>query len=116
MLCRPGSGLPIESQVLRPMTMGLPSVSALKRLRSSGRCHGNRPSRPIAPRSSVATMIETSGTADLQAVRAPPPVPAAFFFAAARFRFAAALRFLATSSGSRSSIVPRHCAAPQRQA
>ena len=35
---RPGSGRPSESQVLRPMMMGLPRVFALKCLRSSGRC------------------------------------------------------------------------------
>ena len=34
MLVRPGSGLPIDSKVLRPITTGLPMVSALKCLRS----------------------------------------------------------------------------------
>ena len=34
--------------VLRPISTGLPSVSALKRLRSSGRCHGRSLSRPMA--------------------------------------------------------------------
>ena len=95
MFCRPGSGRPIESQVLRPITMGLPIVSALKRFRSFGRCQGNPPSRPIAPRSSVATRMETSGTRPPQRRRRAP-----FFL----------------SSGVTSSIVPRHFGAPQRQA
>ena len=40
MFGRPGSGLPIDAQVLRPMITGFPSVSALKRLRSVDRCQG----------------------------------------------------------------------------
>src|SRR5690606_24237977 len=44
---RPGSGRPRESQVLRPMMIGLPRVMALKCLRSAGRCQGIWLSRPI---------------------------------------------------------------------
>ncbi len=36
MLVRPGSGLPIDSNVLRPMSIGLPSVRALKYLQVVG--------------------------------------------------------------------------------
>jgi hypothetical protein len=69
------------------MTIGLPRLNALKRFRSSGKCHGRRLSLPITPFSATATMIEI---------------------------IAAQLLFL--SSGSRSSIVPRQRFAPQRQA
>ena len=39
-LRRFGSARPSDSAVLRPISTGLPRVSALKRLRSSGRCQG----------------------------------------------------------------------------
>src|SRR5580658_8055216 len=52
---RPGSGLPIESKVRRPISSGLPSVTDLKCCRSSGRCQGNSPPRPITPLSAIAT-------------------------------------------------------------
>ena len=42
MVSRPGSGRPIDSKVLRPMTSGLPIVSALKRLRSLDSRHSRR--------------------------------------------------------------------------
>ena len=47
MIRRPGNGRPIESKVFRPMTIGLPSVTALKRRISAGRCHGIAPALPI---------------------------------------------------------------------
>ena len=46
-LVLPGNGRPSESQVLRPMMMGCPKVSDLKRLRSSGRRHGSALPAPI---------------------------------------------------------------------
>ena len=49
MFSRPGSGLPSDSQVRRPMITGWPSVSFLKCRRSSGRCHGSLPPAPITP-------------------------------------------------------------------
>ena len=59
--CRPGNGLPMDSKVLRPMTMGLPSVSCLKRLRSSGRCQRSALPRPLTQLSAAATMRVTRG-------------------------------------------------------
>ena len=55
MFSRPGSGRPMLSQVLRPMTSGLPIVAALNRLRSVGRRQGNPLSRPMTPFSAMAT-------------------------------------------------------------
>ena len=49
MVRRPGSTRPIDSNVLRPMTSAWPIVVALKWARSSGRCHGISPSRPMTP-------------------------------------------------------------------
>src|SRR5579872_322646 len=57
--CR--SGFPIASNVLRPMTTGLSIVRRLKCLRSSGKCQGSVPPRPIAPRRSRATTKITRG-------------------------------------------------------
>src|SRR6266404_6351143 len=37
---RLGSGLPMDSKVLRPITMTWPVVIFLNHLKSSGRCHG----------------------------------------------------------------------------
>src|SRR5689334_10409514 len=48
MLSRPGSARPIAWNVLRPITIGLPIVSARNRFRSSEMCHGSAPPRPIA--------------------------------------------------------------------
>src|SRR5437763_5549500 len=59
-LNRPGSGFPINSKVLRPMTTGFPQVYARKRRRSLGRCQGKPVSSPIRPRRSIAAMMETS--------------------------------------------------------
>ncbi len=56
----PAAARPIASAVLRPISTGLPSVSALKRFRSSGRCHGIAPSRPIA-----IVAVERDDQADL---------------------------------------------------
>ena len=49
MCWRPGSTPGRLSKVLRPMIIALPMVSALKRLRSAGMCHGSVPSLPITP-------------------------------------------------------------------
>ena len=46
--CRPGKALPIDCQVRRPMTIGLPMVISLKCLSSRGRCQGKTPSSPMA--------------------------------------------------------------------
>ena len=51
-----GSGRPIDAWVRRPMTIGLPMVSALNRLRSAGRRHGKPPSRPITRSRAIATI------------------------------------------------------------
>src|SRR5690606_13468676 len=59
MLSRPGSARPIDSNVLRPMTTGLPMVSALKRRRSSGSRHGKRPPAPITSFSEAATTMHS---------------------------------------------------------
>mgnify|MGYP003330329240 CR=1 FL=1 len=40
MVVRLGSGLPMDSNVLRPITMTWPVVVALNHLKSSGKCHG----------------------------------------------------------------------------
>jgi hypothetical protein len=55
MCLRPGRTLGRLSNVLRPITIALPMVSALKRLRSAGRCHGSVPPRPITPFCARAT-------------------------------------------------------------
>src|SRR5437867_448801 len=49
MFCRPGSGLPIDSQVRRPMTTACPVVSARKRRMSSASRHGSRLLTPMMP-------------------------------------------------------------------
>ena len=58
---RPGSRPGRLSNVFRPMTIALPIVSALNRLRSAGRCHGSLPSRPITPFCARATMRVMNG-------------------------------------------------------
>jgi hypothetical protein len=55
MFCRPGSGLPIDAYVFRPMMTAWPSVSCLKCFRSSGRRHGSCPPRPITRLAAIAT-------------------------------------------------------------
>src|SRR5690606_6165586 len=60
MLSRPGSGLPIPSQVLRPMITGLPMVTSRKYLRSEGMRHGTSPWAPMTPFSATATTREIS--------------------------------------------------------
>src|SRR2546429_217968 len=60
-LARSGSARPIDSKVLRPMSTGLPSVQALKRLRSFGKRHGSALPRPMTPFCAIATISETSG-------------------------------------------------------
>src|SRR5712691_409098 len=51
-----GSGLPIDSNVLRPMTMTCPVVICLNHLKSSGRCHGILEPTPITRLSDIAAM------------------------------------------------------------
>ena len=63
-LGRPSSGRPIRSYVLRPMTMGLPIVTALKYLRSLDNFHGSPPSRPMMPFSATATISEIRKPSD----------------------------------------------------
>ena len=58
MVVRPGSGLPIERKVLRPITTGLPMVMARKCTMSDLSRHGSPLSRPITPFSaSAATRV-----------------------------------------------------------
>src|SRR3954465_7389130 len=62
-LRRPGKGRNrsgSDSQVARPMTTVAPRVRARKWARSSGRCQGSAPSRPITPPSSCAQTRPTS--------------------------------------------------------
>src|SRR6266508_3123952 len=53
---RSGSGLPMDSKVLRPITTTLPVVSFLNHLKSSGRCHGILFSAPMTRFSLMAAM------------------------------------------------------------
>ena len=58
MLVRPGSGFTeVDSQVLRPITTGLPIVSARKCCMSDFSRHGITPPRPITPFSATAAMM-----------------------------------------------------------
>ena len=59
MVRRPGSTRPIESNVLRPMTIGWPIVVRLKNAKSSGRCHGMSLSAPMTPLRPTAAMSVT---------------------------------------------------------
>ena len=59
MLRRPGSALPIDSKVRRPMIIGFPIVIRLNRRKSSGRRHGRPPSAPTTLFAEAATIIET---------------------------------------------------------
>src|SRR5882724_3132445 len=51
-----GSGLPIDSNVLRPMTMTWPVVIFLNHLKSSGKCHGILLPAPITRLSDIAAI------------------------------------------------------------
>src|SRR5438445_1863328 len=51
-----GSGLPIASNVLRPMTITCPVVISLNHLKSSGRCQGVREPAPITRLRDIAAM------------------------------------------------------------
>ncbi len=53
--CLFGKGLPMDSNVRLPMTVVWPDVSALKCLRSLGRCQGSAPPIPMTPLSATAT-------------------------------------------------------------
>src|SRR3954447_20709053 len=60
-LRRPGSGRTVagsDSQVTRPITTVDPMVSRLNSARSSGRCQGKPPSRPMTPLVACAQMRE----------------------------------------------------------
>src|SRR5438067_13513372 len=61
MCLRPGNSPGRLSNVLRPITMALPIVSALKRLRSAGMRHGSVPPRPITRFCARATTIVIGG-------------------------------------------------------
>src|SRR4051812_3635158 len=58
MLSRPGSRLPINSCVLRPMMIGLPQVSSRKRFRSRDSRQGKPRSSPMTWLRPIAAMIE----------------------------------------------------------
>src|SRR5438128_12559995 len=53
---RLGKGLPIESNVLRPMTITCPVVISLNHLKSSGRCQGILEPAPMTRLSDIAAM------------------------------------------------------------
>ncbi len=56
-LVRPGNGRPIASKVRRPIRIGRPMVRVLNRRKSSGKCQGRVPSRPMTPLSASAATI-----------------------------------------------------------
>src|SRR3569833_169531 len=56
MVSRFGNGLPIDSNVLRPITTTLPVVSCLNHLKSSGKCHGILLPAPITRLSDIAAI------------------------------------------------------------
>src|SRR6476661_668156 len=56
MVSRFGKGLPMDSKVLRPITMTLPVVSCLNHLKSSGRCHGILLPAPMTRLSDMAAI------------------------------------------------------------
>ena len=58
MLCRPGSGLPLDSNVRLPMMTGCPNVVRVKWAISSGRFHGNPPLFPMTRFLVMAQMRE----------------------------------------------------------
>src|SRR5690606_27479165 len=61
MVRRPGSGFPIDSNVLRPITIACPIVVARKCLRSPGSRQGSPLSTPMTPPRARATTIVTRG-------------------------------------------------------
>src|SRR5579872_2050807 len=69
-LMRSGKGFfGSESQVLRPITTGLPTVNCLKRLRSSLMRQGIAPFVPITPLSAIARIKVIIGSDDSSACR-----------------------------------------------
>src|ERR1039457_6194427 len=72
MVVRFGSGLPMDSKVLRPMTMTWPVVIFLNHLKSSGRCHGMRLPAPITRLRDMAAMALNGFTRPMLAHRARP--------------------------------------------
>ena len=55
-LKRPGSALPMESNVLRPISRAPPMVTRLNQRKSSGRCQGIAPFSPMTRLRAMATM------------------------------------------------------------
>lgn len=53
---RPGRGRPMDSYVLRPMTSACPVVICLNHLKSSGKCQGMAPRRPMTRLRLIAAM------------------------------------------------------------
>ena len=51
-----GNGRPMDSKVLRPMTIVWPVVICLNHLKSSGRCHGILLSQPMTRLRDMAAM------------------------------------------------------------
>ena len=70
MLRRPGSGRPIECQVLRPITPARRASVRLKCGRSSGRCTSRPPSRPMPPSRATAATRLTGGRGHARIVAA----------------------------------------------
>src|SRR5437667_9291158 len=56
MVVRLGNGLPMDSNVFRPITMTWPVVIFLNHLKSSGKCHGILFPAPITRLSDIAAM------------------------------------------------------------
>ncbi len=56
-LIRLGSGLPMDSNVLRPMMIGCPVVNCLNRFKSFGKCQINSLLFPMVLSSAFATMV-----------------------------------------------------------
>src|ERR1019366_6465005 len=67
-----GSGLPMDSNVYRPMTMTWPVVVFLNHLKSSGKCHGMRLPAPITRLSDMAAIALKGFTHLMLAQRARP--------------------------------------------
>src|ERR1035437_6163852 len=70
MVVRFGSGLPMDSKVLRPMTMTWPVVIFLNHLKSSGKCQGMRLPAPITRLRDMAAMALNGFTRPMLAHRA----------------------------------------------
>src|SRR6516225_3063810 len=75
MVVRPASGLPIDRKVLRPITTGLPMVTARKCAMSDLSRHGSPLSRPITPFSARAAtrVMETINSSFRGGASVPEP-------------------------------------------